>query len=678
MEINQAKTTCGSDKFFNSFKFSSRGFSLLQQIQGFQLESEFAPAGDQPEAIDELVKGVRRNKIQTLLGVTGSGKTFTIANVIQRTGKNTIVISHNKTLAAQLYSELKQFFPKNNVGYFVSYYDYYQPESYIPQTDTYIEKNTQINEKIEKMRLEATAMLLSGEPTIIVATVSCIYSLGSPADWEDMSVTISAGQEISRATIIKSLINARYERNDLELAPGNFRVKGDTLDIIPAYSQDIVRISLFGDQVEKVTLLDHISLKEKRIITKIKIFPAKHYLIAKDVREHAIRSIKAELKQRLPELNELERQRLEMRTNYDLEMIQELGYCSGIENYSRHFDGRRPGEQAFCLLDFFGDDFLLVIDESHVTLPQLHGMYKGDHSRKRELINYGFRLPSAYDNRPLKFEEFEKYIKDTVFVSATPSDYERKRSFQITEQLVRPTGLVDPTVEVRPTKNQMDDLIKEIKKRAKKDQRVLVTTLTKRMAEDLAEYLSRRQIRVRYMHSEIEGLQRTELIRQLRLGEFDVLVGINLLREGLDIPEVSFVAILDADKEGFLRNNTSLIQTFGRAARNVDGAVIMYADTVTQSMKAAISETNRRRTKQLDYNKKMKITPKTIIKSIPGQVTTLDDTKHKSTSDLARDAIDIEDSMKKYAEDLDFERAIECRDRLKRIQKEIEKKNEQQ
>ncbi len=667
-----------SDKFFNSFKFSSRGFSLLQQIQGFQLESEFAPTGDQPEAIDELVKGVRRNKIQTLLGVTGSGKTFTIANVIQRTGKNTLVISHNKTLAAQLYSELKQFFPKNNVGYFVSYYDYYQPESYIPQTDTYIEKNTQINEKIEKMRLEATAMLLSGDPTIIVATVSCIYSLGSPVDWEDMSVTISAGQEISRATIIKSLINARYERNDLELAPGNFRVKGDTLDIIPAYSQDIVRISLFGDQVEKVILLDHVSLKEKRTITKIKIFPAKHYLIAKDVRERAIRSIKAELKQRLPELDELERQRLEMRTNYDLEMIQELGYCSGIENYSRHFDCRKPGEQAFCLLDFFGDNFLLVIDESHVALPQLHGMYKGDHSRKRELINYGFRLPSAYDNRPLKFEEFEKYIKDTIFVSATPSDYERKRSFQITEQLVRPTGLIDPTVEVRPTKNQLDDLIKEIKKRAKKDQRVLVTTLTKRMAEDLAEYLSRQQVRVRYMHSEIEGLQRTELIRQLRLGEFDVLVGINLLREGLDIPEVSFVAILDADKEGFLRNNTSLIQTFGRAARNVDGTVIMYADTVTQSMKAAISETNRRRTKQLDYNKKMKITPKTIIKSIPEQVTTLDDTKHKSATDLACDAIDIEDSMKKYAEDLDFERAIECRDRLKRIQKEIEKKNEQQ
>jgi len=650
---------------------------VLQQIQGFQLESEFAPTGDQPDAIDTLVKGARKNKIQTLLGVTGSGKTFTIAHVIQRTGKNTLVISHNKTLAAQLFSELKQFFPKNNVGYFVSYYDYYQPESYIPQTDTYIEKDTQINEKIEKMRLEATAMLLSGEPTIIVATVSCIYSLGSPRDWEKMSVTISTRQEISRSAIIKSLINARYERNDLELAPGNFRVKGDTLDIIPAYSEDIVRISLFGDDVEKITLLDHVSLKEKRAVTKIKIFPAKHYLIAKDVIEHATKSIKAELKQRLPELNDLERQRLEMRTKYDLEMIQELGYCSGIENYSRHFDGRKAGEQAFCLLDFFGDDFLLVIDESHVALPQLHGMYKGDHSRKRELITYGFRLPSAYDNRPLKFEEFEKYIKNTIFVSATPSDYERKRSFHIAEQLVRPTGLVDPVVEVHSTKNQMDNLIEEIKARTKKDQRVLVTTLTKRMAEDLAEYLSKREVRVRYMHSEIEVLQRTELIRQLRLGEFDVLVGINLLREGLDIPEVSLVAILDADKEGFLRNTTSLIQTFGRASRNVDAAVIMYADFITQSMKTAMTETKRRRIKQLEYNKKMNITPKTIIKSIPEQVTTLDDIKNKSTSDLVRDAIEIEASMKKFAEDLDFEQAIECRDRLKRIQKEIEKKNDE-
>ena len=648
----------------------------MQQIQGFQLKSEYVPTGDQPQAIDELVKGVSKNKIQTLLGVTGSGKTFTIANAIQKTGKNTLVISHNKTLAAQLYSELKQFFPKNNVGYFVSYYDYYQPESYMPQTDTYIEKDTQINEKIEKMRLEATAMLLSGEPTIIVATVSCIYSLGSPREWEDMSVTIKTGQEISRSSIIKKLVNARYERNDLVIEPGNFRVKGDTLDIIPAYSEDIVRISLFGDEAEKITLLDHVSLKEKRKVSQIKIYPAKHYIIAKDVKDKAIKSIREELKQRLPELNELERQRLEMRTKYDLEMIQELGYCSGIENYSRHFDGRKPGEQAFCLLDFFGDDFLLVIDESHVTMPQMHGMYKGDHSRKKELITYGFRLPSAFDNRPLKFEEFEKYIKNTIFASATPSEYERKKSFQIVEQLVRPTGLVDPPVEVRPTKNQMDDLISEINKRAKKDQRVLVTTLTKRMAEDLAEYLSKKDVKVRYMHSEIEVLQRTELIRQLRLGEFDVLVGINLLREGLDIPEVSLVAILDADKEGFLRNNTSLIQTFGRAARNVDSAVIMYADIVTQSMKAAMSETNRRRTKQLEYNKKFNITPKTIIKSIPEQETTLDDIKNKSTSDLTRDAIDIEATMKKYAEDLDFERAIECRERLKRIQTEIKRKNE--
>ncbi len=519
-------------------------------------------------------------------------------------------------------------------------------------------------------------MLLSGEPTIIVATVSCIYSLGSPSEWEDMSITISKDEEINRTTLIKKLVNARYERNDVELAPGNFRVKGDTLDIIPAYSEDIVRISLFGDEVEKITILDHVSLKEKRQVSNFKIFPAKHYLIAKDVIEKAVKSIKSELKQRLPELNELERQRLEMRTKYDLEMIQELGYCSGIENYSRHFDGRKPGEQAFCLLDFFGKDFLLVIDESHVTFPQLHGMYKGDHSRKKELITYGFRLPSAYDNRPLKFEEFEKYIKNTIFASATPSEYEKIHSFQIVEQLVRPTGLLDPIVEVRPTKGQMDNLIEEIKKRVEKNQRVLVTTLTKRMAEDLAEYLSKKDVKVRYMHSEIEGLQRTELIRQLRLGEFDVLVGINLLREGLDIPEVSLVAILDADKEGFLRNSTSLIQTFGRASRNVNGGVIMYADSITQSMKAAMSETKRRRRKQLEYNKQKKITPKTIIKSIPEQVAALDDIKNKSVSDLSHDAIDIEATMKKYAEDLDFERAIECRERLKRIQKEIEMKHE--
>ena len=648
---------------------------MLQQLQKFDLHSEFEPTGDQPQAIDTLVDGVNKKKIQTLIGVTGSGKTFSVANVIARTGKNTLVISHNKTLAAQLYSELKQFFPKNNVGYFVSYYDYYQPESYIPQTDTYIEKDTQVNEKIEKLRLEATAMLLSGEPTIIVSTVSCIYSLGNPQDWEDLAITVNSGDEIKRSDLIKKFVEARYERNNLEITPGNFRVKGDTIDIVPAYSEDIVRISMFGDEIEKIVLLDHVTLKEKRKISQMKIFPAKHYLIAKDVRERALKSIRTELGQRLPELNELEKQRLEMRTKFDLEMIEELGYCSGIENYSRHFDGRKPGEQAFCLLDFFGDDFLLVIDESHVTLPQLHGMYKGDHSRKKELVTYGFRLPSAYDNRPLKFEEFEKYIKNTLFVSATPGEYEKKISYQIAEQLVRPTGLLDPDVEIRQTKNQMDDLIDEISKRAEQNERVLVTTLTKRMAEDLAEYLSKKQVRVRYMHSEIEGLQRTELIRQLRLGEFDVLVGINLLREGLDIPEVSLVAILDADKEGFLRNYTSLIQTFGRAARNSNGSVIMYADHNTDSMKHAMEETTRRREKQILYNKEHDITPTTIIKAVPAQVTTLDDTKLKSTHDLASDIIDLEAQMKKYSEELDFERAIECRDRIKRLEQEIKFKD---
>ena len=648
---------------------------LLEQISKFELTSDYIPTGDQPQAIDALVEGVKNVTVQTLLGVTGSGKTFSIANVIQRTGKNTLVISHNKTLAAQLYSELKQFFPKNNVGYFVSYYDYYQPESYLPQTDTYIEKDTQINEKIEKLRLEATAMLLSGEPTIIVSTVSCIYSLGNPKDWEDLAITVTIDDEIKRTEIIRRLIDARYERNDTEIAPGNFRVKGDTIDITPAYSEDLIRISMFGNEIEKIIILDPVSLKEKKKLTQMKIFPAKHYLIAKDVRENAVKSIREELQSRLPELNELEKQRLEMRTKYDLEMIEELGYCSGIENYSRHFDGRKAGEKAFCLMDFFGDDYLLVIDESHVTLPQLHGMYKGDHSRKNELVTYGFRLPSAFDNRPLKFEEFEEYLKNTIFVSATPSEYEKKISSQIAEQLVRPTGLLDPKVEIRPTKNQMDDLIKEIDKRRANSERVLVTTLTKRMAEDLAEYLSKKQVRVRYMHSEIDGLQRTEIIRQLRLGEFDVLVGINLLREGLDIPEVSLVAILDADKEGFLRNFTSLIQTCGRAARNANGTVIMYADNTTKSMKNAMDETIRRREKQIQYNKEHNIIPRTIIKSVPEQETVLDDSKLKSTHDLATDIIELDAQMKKYSEELDFERAIECRDKIKRIEKEIEFKN---
>lgn len=646
----------------------------MKELQEFELVSEYQPTGDQPDAVLKLIKGIKKKSIQTLLGVTGSGKTFSIANAIAKTGKNTLVISHNKTLAAQLYSELKQFFPKNNVGYFVSYYDYYQPESYIPQSDTYIEKDTQINEKIEKMRLEATAMLLSDEPTIIVSTVSCIYSLGSPVDWKNMAVILKKEQQISRMQIIKELINARYERNDIELKPGFFRVKGDTIDIIPAYSKDIIRVSLFGDEIEKISILDSITMNEKKKQDTFKIFPAKHYLIASDVREKAIKSIKTELKKTIPKMKELERQRLEMRTKYDLEMIEELGYCSGIENYSRHFDGRNPGEQAFCLMDFFGDDFLLVIDESHVTLPQLHGMYKGDYSRKKNLIDFGFRLPSAFDNRPLKFEEFEKYLKNTIFVSATPSIYEKEKSAQIVEQVVRPTGLLDPEIEIRDTRDQMDDLIQEIQKRREKNERVLVTTLTKRMAEDLAEYFSKKDIRVRYLHSEIDGLERTEIIRQLRLGEFDVLVGINLLREGLDIPEVSLVAVLDADKEGFLRNTTSLIQTFGRAARNSNGFVIMYADSKTKSMNNAIKETQRRREKQEYYNKTKGITPRTIIKSIPEQQVILDEIKNKSKHDLRKDMIEIEAQMKKFSVDLDFERAIECRDKIRNIQKVLEKK----
>ena len=646
---------------------------MLTSSRGFRLaENAFPPRGDQPEAIEKLVRGVLTKKgRQTLLGVTGSGKTFTIANTVARTNKNALIISHNKTLAAQLYAEFKEFFPNNNVGYFVSFYDYYQPESYIPQTDTYIEKDTEVNEKIEKMRLEATAMLMSGEPTIIVSTVSCIYSLGSPIEWEESAITITKDMTVNRKVLIHNLVETRYERNDISLLPGNFRVKGDTIDIIPGYSDDVVRISLFGDEIEKISIHDHVTMKKIRDANSVKIFPAKHYIIDDDSRLSAIESIKRELENWLPNLpSELERQRLASRTKYDLEMIEELGYCSGIENYSRHLDGRAPGQPPYCLLDFFGEDFLLVIDESHVTIPQLHGMFNGDYTRKKMLVDYGFRLPSAFDNRPLKFEEFEKYLKNVIFVSATPASYETISSWQIVEQLVRPTGLVDPIVEVRSTKNQIQDLIQEITIRANKNQRTLVTTLTKRMAEDLAEFLAKNDVRVRYLHSEIEGLERTELIRQLRLGEFDVLVGINLLREGLDIPEVSLVAILDADKEGFLRNNTSLIQTIGRAARNIDGLVIMYADHITDSIKSAVAETERRRKKQIQYNKKNQITPKSIIKSIPEKTAALEttvDTKSMARADLVKLAIETEVTMKRFAEDLDFEKAIEFREKMIKI-----------
>lgn len=657
---------------------------VLTSSKSFELSRDaFPPRGDQSEAIEKLSLGVsRKGGLQTLLGVTGSGKTFTIANVIARTGKNTLVISHNKTLAAQLFTEFKEFFPNNNVGYFVSFYDYYQPESYIPQTDTYIEKDTEVNDKIEKMRLEATSMLMSGEPTIIVATVSCIYSLGSPSEWEESAITLTEGMRLDRKFLIHNLVEARYQRNDLSLSPGCFRVKGDVIDIIPGYSDDVIRVSLLGNEIEKISTYDHLTMRKLRDAGSVKIFPAKHYVIGEDSRSSAIEAIERELDSWLPTLpTELEKQRLFSRTKYDLEMIKELGYCSGIENYSRHLDGRAPGQPPYCLLDFFSKDFLLVIDESHVTIPQLRGMYNGDYTRKKVLVEFGFRLPSAFDNRPLRFEEFRNYMKNVIFVSATPSDYEISSSWQTVEQLVRPTGLVDPKVEIRPTRNQMQDLVKEMAIRTAKNQRTLVTTLTKRMAEDLAEFLAKKDVRVRYMHSEIDGIHRTELIRQLRIGDFDVLVGINLLREGLDIPEVSLVAILDADKEGFLRNNTSLIQTFGRAARNIDGTVIMYADIITDSIRNAVKETDRRRKKQLEYNRKNRIIPQSIVKAIPeragGGVRDSDEielqvsTKSMTRADLLKVAIDTESTMKKYAEDLDFENAIRFRDKLRKIRKTL-------
>jgi excinuclease ABC subunit B len=659
---------------------------VLKSYNSFRLtQTAYPPRGDQPEAIDKLTYGVsQRPGLQTLLGVTGSGKTFTIANVIAKSKKNTLVLSHNKTLAAQLYAEFKEYFPNNNVGYFVSFYDYYQPESYIPQSDTYIEKDTEVNEKIEKMRLEATSMLMSGEPTIVVSTVSCIYSLGSPSEWNENSLMISVGMQIKRNALVRRLIDSRYERNDLSLTPGAFRVKGDIVDVIPAYSDDVVRISLDGDQVESISIHNHLTMRKLRDMFSVTVFPAKHYIVSEDARSTAVQSIEQELESWLPKLpGELERQRLNSRTTYDLEMIRELGYCSGIENYSRHFDGRSPGQPPYCLLDFFGDDFLLVIDESHVSLPQLRGMYAGDFTRKKTLVEHGFRLPSAFDNRPLKYEEFQKYMKNVVFVSATPSETETQQSWQVVEQVVRPTGLVDPKIIVRPTQDQISDLIREVTIRVARNQRTLVTTLTKRMAEDLAEFLARKEIKVRYMHSEIDGLQRTDLLRRLRLQEFDVLVGINLLREGLDIPEVSLVAILDADKEGFLRNATSLIQTFGRAARNIDGTVIMYADTITKSMESAISETDRRRAKQIEFNSKHGIVPQSIVKAIPIPVDeileakdyAISNTTSMTKTELTKLSIEIETTMKKYAEDLDFENAIKYRDKLNRIKQTLGEMN---
>lgn len=648
--------------------------ALFSALEKYKLECDYSPAGDQPQAIEKLVQGVQKGGMQTLLGVTGSGKTFTVANVLERTNKTALVISHNKTLAAQLYYEFLNFFPKNKVGYFVSFYDYYQPESYMPQTDTYIEKDAQANEKIEKMRLAATANLFTPGPSVIVSTVSCIYGLGSPQEWSSMSVVLQKGSIAPRSSLLAKLVSMQYERNEFELKSGTFRAKGDTIEIVPGYTDEVVKISLDGDAIEKISVCEPVSMGTKASVDSIRIFPARHYMVPESEKQRAIIDIKNELEARLGELGELEAHRLRTRTKYDLELIEELGYCNGIENYSRHFDGRSPGQPPYTLMDFLPKDALVVVDESHVTLPQLHGMYKGDYTRKKALVDYGFRLPCAYDNRPLKFEEFEKYLKNVIFVSATPAQYEKERSAQIVEQLVRPTGLVDPKIEVRKTGGQMENLIGEIRARAGKNERTLVTTLTKRMAEDLTDYLAENGVKVRYLHSEVETLQRTEIIRQLRLGEFDCLVGINLLREGLDIPEVSLVAILDADKEGFLRTDTSLIQTTGRAARNANGEVIMYADKITDAMQKAIGETQRRREIQLEFNKKHGIVPRTIQKAIAPQSVELKAGAHLSKPQLHRIIIELEAKMKKAAEELDFEAAIEARDELAKARAVLEGK----
>ncbi|MDV0441386.1 excinuclease ABC subunit UvrB [Methanorbis furvi] len=636
----------------------------------FEITSSFAPRGSQPEAIAELTDRILDGEqYQTLLGVTGSGKTFTIANVIANVQRPTLVLAHNKTLAAQLYNEFKEFFPNNHVEYFISYYDYYQPESYIAKKDQYIEKDAQINPKIEMMRLAATASLLSHRDTIIVASVSCIYGLGNPENFKNLGFELRTGQKIGRTEILEKLISILFERNDLELMPGRFRVKGDTIDIIPGYFNDIIRIELFGDEIERISEVDKNTGKEKERLEYFYVYPARHFVTPESERQRSLASIRSELDEVLGEgkLDDLSAHRLRQRTQYDLEMIEETGSCKGIENYSRHFDGRAAGEKPFCLLDYFPDDFLLVIDESHQSLPQVRGMYNGDHSRKMSLVEYGFRLPSAFDNRPLKFDEFEKYMRQVIFVSATPGEYELSHSGDVVEQIIRPTGLVDPVVEVRPIKGQTDDIIREIQAVIARGDRALVTTLTKKLAEELTEYLAQQGIKTRYLHSEIQALERTELIRQLRLGLFDVLVGINLLREGLDIPEVGFIGILDADKEGFLRDSRSLIQIIGRAARNAESRVVLYADNMTESMRVAMSETARRREMQILFNTEHDIVPKTIKKPVREKEVDIKDVKHLPKSEIPNLIIELEAEMKAAAAGLDFEKAIALRDRVKEL-----------
>lgn len=637
----------------------------------FKLVADFKEAGDQPQAIKKIVEGYSKYSRQTLLGITGSGKTYTMSNVIEKLNKPTLVLAHNKTLAAQLYNEFKAFFPRNAVEYFVSFYDYYQPESYLPTTDTYIEKDSKVNEKIEQLRLKATAALMTRKDVIIVSSVSCIYNLGSPKNFEGLALNLSVGQKIDRQEILKKVLEIQYERNDTELKSGNFRVRGSTIDLIQGFEEQITRICLQEDKITKIEILDHITLDIIEKPSYVLIFPARHYIIEQSQIKDAITSIRQELSQRLRELPELEAQRLKQRTNYDLEMIDQMGYCNGIENYSRHFDKRKPGEPPFCLLDFFPVDFVLFVDESHQTIPQVHGMYNGDYTRKKSLIDFGFRLPSAFDNRPLNFKEFEKYLNHVIFVSATPAEYEINSSGQVVQQIIRPTGLLDPQIQIRPTKGQIQDLIKEIKQTVKQQNRVLVTTLTKKMAEELADFLSKNDIKVRYLHSEIDTLERTEIIRELRLGLFDVLVGINLLREGLDIPEVALVAILDADKEGFLRNTRSLIQTIGRASRNDKGQVIMYGDVMTKSIKEAYDITTDRRKKQIEYNKAHNITPKTIVKPIKEKQVEIKDVKHIAKSDIPNMIIELEAKMRISAEELNFEQAIKLRDKITELKKRI-------
>ena len=644
----------------------------------FTLISNFKPAGSQENAINNLINGLKeKNKFQTLLGVTGSGKTFSIANVISKIQKPTLILAHNKTLAAQLYEEIKSYFPKNRVEYFVSYYDYYQPESYIPTTDQYIEKDSSINAKLDQLRLSATASLISRKDVIVVSSVSCIYGIGKPENFELFRFGLRVKDKVKREDIIKKLVNSQYERNQTELSSGKFRVKGDIIDLIPADINNIIRVEFFGDEIEKIYLLDKITGERLDSFDTFFVYPAKHFMVPEHELEKAFNSIKKELEEVLPSMDLIEAHRLKQRTLHDIEMIKETGYCKGIENYSRHFDGRNQGERPYCLLDYFPKDSLIVIDESHQTIPQVHGMYKGDKSRKKNLIDYGFRLPSAYDNRPLKFEEFESLIENkfqTIFVSATPGDYEYFKSNKIVEQIIRPTGLVDPLVFIRPIKGQIEDIKKEINETIKKQNRVLLTTLTKKLAEELTNYLSENKIKTRYLHSEIETLQRNEIIRELRLGKFDCLVGINLLREGLDIPEVGLVGILDADKEGFLRNDKSLIQTIGRAARNKDAKVILYADVMTDSIKRAVNETNRRREIQLRYNKENNIIPKTIIKPIKEKEIEIKDTKHISNAEIPNLIIELEKEMNLAADNLNFEEAILIREKIKRLEKRIQDK----